>query len=363
MKLKEFFNKIRANQEPSREFHDKLKESLAVYMKSHPPLPKATFAIAPRRGLGRTLAVSFAALVILCTGATMTVSAAQKALPGDAFYGIKLAVDQLSVAIANSPEARINVADRRLAEVKQVLASQSGAGNLAEADVKIALQQYQSNLQEVMVSMSESSSTSSTVQGILQKTVENERDLEQMVRESSGTALNENLANSLQFSRQTVEAAHVALGDSSSGTGSDNSGSDTPGIKIPPIHSAPSTRHAIPSSNVSFQTIASSTYANDVQKNGTGDQATKEIPYRPVQVVGQTETATSTPSEPQRHPEESSQPHNQVPVQTSSTTSTTHNASSSISSDTSSSTSPDAQNHSEQAGKKENGDSGTKEQN
>ena len=144
MKSKEFFKKMRIRQEPSPEFRAKLRESLVAYMNNNPSLPKPTLVKSDGMFLGRrALAISFASIMILFTGTIGTVFAAQKSLPGDALYGIKLAVDHISVAVSNSPELRISVADRRLAEVKEVLAAQPVPGGRSETDMQSALQQYQ----------------------------------------------------------------------------------------------------------------------------------------------------------------------------------------------------------------------------
>jgi hypothetical protein len=144
MKPKDFFKKIRDDRGPSEIFRDKLTRSLMEHMRTNPldPLPQKTSA-SWRKGL----VVSFAVLVILFTGAIGTVFAAQQALPGDALYGIKLATDQLSIDITQSPAVRINVANRRIEEIKQALTAPSANTAPVQAGIQSALRQYQSVLQ------------------------------------------------------------------------------------------------------------------------------------------------------------------------------------------------------------------------
>jgi hypothetical protein len=243
MKFRKIFNTMRQTQGPSEEFRARLRESLVVYIKNNPPLPKVTLAkknafVFPLR---KALTVSLASLLLLCTSATLTVFAAQKALPGDTLYGVKLAVDQLSIAVSNSPDVRIKIADRRLEEVRQVLEEQTSQNDRTQTDIQHALGQYQSNLQNVMVTMNTTSSASSTVsvstvQDILQKTTDNEKDLEQLLSKSENKGITQDLKSSLRFSQQTVETAHIALKDFE---GESNDKDPRDNIHISALHPAP----------------------------------------------------------------------------------------------------------------------------
>jgi hypothetical protein len=190
MNLKIFFKKIRVDRKPSREFHVGLKASLAAYIKSNPFLPAVT-PVAQRDPAffwKKGLTISLATLLILCAGATGTVFAAQRALPGDALYGVKLAVSQLSIAITNSPAVRLSVANQRLQEVKQVLAAQPNQNAQTQKDIANALQQYQNNIQVTAGDINAKNVAPSTVQVIIQKTAEGQYAIEQMPsRNATGT--------------------------------------------------------------------------------------------------------------------------------------------------------------------------------
>lgn len=320
MKFRKIFNTIRRTQEPSEEFRTRLRESLVVYMKNNPPLPKATLVrndkvLFPWH---KALTISFAALLLLCTSAVGTVFAAQKSLPGDALYGVKLAVDQLSIAISNSPDTRIKIADRRLEEVKQVLEKQTNQNNRTETDIQNALGQYQSNLQNVIVAMnttSSASSTVSTVQNILQKTVDNEKDLEQLLSKNENEMVVQNLKSSLQFSQQTVEVARANLKENGGETNDNSTQNDTHISASNPATSKHRSPKTILPSQISREITATSTHPVDFQNEssqnsgGTGGQKIEDLLRGQISAgtsTHQTETSpnsssttrtTSTPSE------------------------------------------------------------------
>lgn len=222
MKPKDLLKKIGANREPSQEFRTKLKQSLVAYMKDNQPLPIETpfKKNGPAPYWRKALVISFAALVMVCVGTAGTVFAAQKTLPGDTLYGIKLAVDQMAVAISNSPNVRVAVADRRLAEVKQVLMDQPVPNDRSRADIQSALREYRSDLEGIVANMGAASSTShGAVTNILQKTADNENDLEQMISNHENGALVQDLEDSLHSS--------AAFRNFMNGTGTATSASST----------------------------------------------------------------------------------------------------------------------------------------
>jgi len=79
-----------------------------------------------RRGM-RLVAASLAAGMILVLGAGSSVAASSSALPGDALYGVKRAVERVSLAMHRGPEGRaalqLEFAQTRLSEIREVLAA------------------------------------------------------------------------------------------------------------------------------------------------------------------------------------------------------------------------------------------------
>ena len=283
MKTKDFLKKTHIEQNPSPEFRAKMRESLMAYMKNNPPVlheapvPRGPLPIFPRKAL----VISFASFMVLFAGTMGTVFAAQGTLPGDTLYGVKLAVDQLSIAVSNSPNVRMSVADRRLAEVKQVLAAQPDASVRTQADIQSALAQYRSNLQVVAAEMNASSSAPSAVQNIIQKTTDNERDLEQMISGNENATIVQGLADSLQSSEKTIAAANADLEDIEYG------GAGHEGENYTDRETTSSTPLAISSAAPSavLGIATSSPHRNDatnnVPSNGgeMGDRTLENLPY------------------------------------------------------------------------------------
>lgn len=84
--------------------------------------------IPPIRGRGlRMAAASVAAGIVLVMGAGSAVAASASSLPGDALYGVKKAVERISLAMHRDPVGRVALhlqfAATRLSEVKAVLAT------------------------------------------------------------------------------------------------------------------------------------------------------------------------------------------------------------------------------------------------
>ena len=79
-----------------------------------------------RRGL-RVAAASLAAAMILVLGAGSAVAASSSALPGDTLYGVKRAVERVSLAMHRDPVGRaalqLRFAEIRLAEIRDLLAA------------------------------------------------------------------------------------------------------------------------------------------------------------------------------------------------------------------------------------------------
>lgn len=283
MKTKDFLKKTHIERNPSPEFQAKMRESLVGYMKNNPPLPhEAPVLHGPLTRFPRkALAISLASFMVLFAGTMGTVFAAQGTLPGDTLYGVKLAVDQLSIAVSNSPSVRMSVADRRLAEVKQALATQSDSSARAQADIQSALAQYQSNLQVIAAEMTASSSVSSAVQNIIQKTTDNERDLEQMLSGKENVTIEQGLTDSLQSSEKTIAAASADLENVGSG------GAGRGGETYANAETTSSTPLAISSAapDAGPETATSSPRRNDavdnVPSNGgrTGDRGPESSPH------------------------------------------------------------------------------------
>ncbi len=215
MNIKTFFKKIREGKEPSQEFHNSLRASLVAHMRDNPPTPRVIRAAEHRSPAfwQKGLAIAFAALLIICTAAAGTVSAAQKALPGDALYPIKLAADQLSASLSNSPNVRIAVASRRLQEVQQALASRPTQSAQVQADIQSALQQYQADLRGVVTDISAKNIASATVQQVIHATAKNQNNIEQMLSVSATGTIANDLQNSLQNSHATIVAAQTIITD------------------------------------------------------------------------------------------------------------------------------------------------------
>lgn len=72
------------------------------------------------------VSVVAALLLALFGGSLLSVSAAEKSLPGDVLYSVKLATEQARLALTKNPKERVKLksefTDRRVDEVKQVMA-------------------------------------------------------------------------------------------------------------------------------------------------------------------------------------------------------------------------------------------------
>lgn len=88
-----------------------------------------------RRGL-RVAAVSLAAGMVLVLGAGSAVAASSSALPGDTLYGVKRAVERVSLAMHRDPVGRaalqLRFAEVRLAEVRELLAAGRDTGEAVD---------------------------------------------------------------------------------------------------------------------------------------------------------------------------------------------------------------------------------------
>ncbi|MFA6160987.1 MAG: DUF5667 domain-containing protein [Patescibacteria group bacterium] len=76
----------------------------------------------------RAPAFSIAAIIVaLFGGSLFSVSAAERSLPGDLLYSVKIATEQAQLAMASSPERKLKLktefTDRRVDEMKQVVAA------------------------------------------------------------------------------------------------------------------------------------------------------------------------------------------------------------------------------------------------
>jgi hypothetical protein len=209
MNIKLFFKKIRDDRAPRQEFHDATKAALMAYMEKNPPAPKIVLMAnrVPRGAWKNALAVSLAVIFIACTTAIGTVSAAQTALPGDALYGIKLAADQLSVAISNSPTVRVAVAARRLQEVKQALASPAPQSAQAQTDIKNALQQYQTDTRGALADIGSKNISTTTAQSVIQQTAAGQDSIAQILssKNATGTIVHD-LERSLRSSARDIRS-------------------------------------------------------------------------------------------------------------------------------------------------------------
>ncbi|MGH2785333.1 MAG: DUF5667 domain-containing protein [Actinomycetota bacterium] len=87
------------------------------------------------RGL-RVVAASLAAGMILVLGAGSAIAAAASSLPGDALYGVKRAVERVSLAMHRDPgsraELQLQFAATRLAEIETLLAAGEDASAAVE---------------------------------------------------------------------------------------------------------------------------------------------------------------------------------------------------------------------------------------
>jgi hypothetical protein len=72
-------------------------------------------------------AIAMAIVVALFSGSLFSVSAAERALPGDFLYSIKLVTEQARIALVKEPEERVKLktefTERRVDEMRQVIAS------------------------------------------------------------------------------------------------------------------------------------------------------------------------------------------------------------------------------------------------
>lgn len=88
-----------------------------------------------RRGI-KVVAVSLVTGIVLMFGAGSAVAASQGALPGDTLYGIKRAVERVSLALHRAPEGRaglqLQFAQIRLNEIQALLAAGRDAGEAIE---------------------------------------------------------------------------------------------------------------------------------------------------------------------------------------------------------------------------------------
>jgi len=108
--------------------------------------------------------MSMAIVLILILGTWIaTVSATKNSLPGDFFYGIKLATERVQSNLAGNDEKRANLeitfAERRLAEMQKV-AGKDNTQNQKE-NLKVSLRQFQENINNIKSSLAKLENTNS----------------------------------------------------------------------------------------------------------------------------------------------------------------------------------------------------------
>ncbi len=113
----------------------------------------------------RTPLVSIATLVAILTGGSaLSVSAAERSMPGDFFYGLKLATEQARLALTSGSGEKLNLkaefTDRRVAELKQ-----SSDANNSDQVVQVAqlLKQDLNTLQQQLGDVAQQGSAANTV--------------------------------------------------------------------------------------------------------------------------------------------------------------------------------------------------------
>ena len=128
------------------------------FVPSHRIMAKNLF-IAVYKPLG-----SFILIAGILLGAWIaSVGATRNSLPGDFFYGVKLAAERVQVNLATNDEKKANLemtfADRRLAEMKKV-ADQNVSQNQNE-NLKVSLKQFQESINNVKSSLAKLEKTDS----------------------------------------------------------------------------------------------------------------------------------------------------------------------------------------------------------
>ena len=117
---------------------------LAAAVASH---PTGTPVVPVGRKRARAWTISIAVAALLGLSATSAVAASASALPGDALYGLKRAVERARLAVPGSDalkaQLHLTFADERLAELQELLARRQ-AGE--DVDVGAAMAAYEAQL-------------------------------------------------------------------------------------------------------------------------------------------------------------------------------------------------------------------------
>lgn len=101
----------------------------------------------PFPALRRAATPALAIILGLALVASGTVYASQDSLPGDALYGVKIAVEQAQVALALSPEAKINALMRSSRRRTEEMALERGG---RPGDVGALARQYEAGVEQAL---------------------------------------------------------------------------------------------------------------------------------------------------------------------------------------------------------------------
>jgi len=123
--------------------------------------PKSLFAV-----VSRPVLAGMALLLVIAGGSVMSVSAAEKSMPGDLLYGLKLASEQARIVLTGPREDKLKLkteyTSRRIDELKQVVSAQDEGKSQKVMQVAEILKHDVKTLKEQLNEVAKTSSPDAT---------------------------------------------------------------------------------------------------------------------------------------------------------------------------------------------------------